>query len=103
MTTTTLPTTSEAPAATQVAPARTLGIAAMVLGIASIVSGFNPVLGATGLVLGIVGLRTETASRNFSITGIVTGAVSLVGIGFGILGFALFLPFLPLIGFAGGF
>ena len=109
METTSLPETSPAPASTYpsgapaaAAPARTLGIVSLVLGIAAIVSGFQFVMGIAAVVLGVLALRQEPASKNLAIAGIVTGAVSGIGIFWGLAGlagFAFLLPFAPL--FAG--
>jgi hypothetical protein len=92
-TTTTAPTTQATPDAIVAAPVRTLGIVSLSLGVASLIFGANPVLGIAALVVGILGLRNEPAGKNFSIAGIVTGAVSLVGLAFGTLAFFAFLPF----------
>lgn len=85
------------------APAvRTLGIVSLVLGIASIISGFQFIMGIAAIVLGVLALRQEPLSKNFAIAGIVTGAVSGIGIFWGLAGlagFAFLLPFAPL--FAG--
>lgn len=94
-TTTPLASTETAPAAAaDAAPVRTLGIVALVLGVASLAFGANPVLGAAAVVLGILGLRREQASRSFSIAGIVTGGISLIGIVFAIVAVLFALPFL---------
>jgi hypothetical protein len=93
MTTTTTASTQTAPDATVAAPVRTLGIVSLSLGVASLVFGANPVLGVAALVVGILGLRNEPAGKNFSIAGIVTGAISLAGLAFGTLAFFAFLPF----------
>jgi hypothetical protein len=92
--TTTAPTQTTADATTAVAaPVRTLGIVSLALGVAALVTGMNPVLGVAALVVGILGYRSEPAGKNFSIAGIITGAVSLAGIALGIVGFFAFLPF----------
>ena len=88
--TTTTPTTTTAPTATQ---DRVLGIVSLVLGASSVVMGLNPLFGAAGLVLGILSLRREPAARGLAVAGIVTSAITLGGI---LLGAAAFLAFLPL-------
>lgn len=102
-------TLTETPATTRptapvATPVRTLGIVSLVLGIAAIVSGFQVVMGAAAIVLGILALKQEPASKNLALAGIITGAVSAIGLAWGLLGlagFAFLLPFAPL--FAGDF
>lgn len=92
------------PVAAAAAPVRTLGIVSLVLGIAAIVTGFQIVMGAAAIVVGILALKQEPASKNIALAGIITGAVSAIGIAWGFLGlagFAFLLPFAPL--FAGDF
>lgn len=104
MQTTTIPdTTHPTPVAPAAAPTRTLGIVSLVLGIVSVVSGFQFVLGAAAIVLGILALRQEPASGKFAIWGIVTGAVSALGIFWGLLGLGLFLPFAGIAALGGYF
>lgn len=80
------------------APVRTLGIVSLVLGIAGIAMGFNAVLGAAAIVLAILAFRQESASRNFAIAGLVTGAVSVATLTFGIGAFFAALPFFGVLG-----
>jgi len=75
------------------APVRTLGIVSFVLGLASIVTGFQFILGIAAIVLGVMALRQEPASGKFAVWGLVTGAVSTMGIFWGIVGAAIFVPF----------
>lgn len=103
MQTTSYPETTTTPVAPAAAPARTLGIVSLVLGIVSVVSGFQFIIGAAAIVLGILALRQEPASGKFAIWGIVTGAVSTVGLFWGILGAGLFLPFAGLAALSGYF
>ena len=110
MTTTTSPETTAHAATTTppivpaaAAPTRTLGILSLVLGIVSVVSGFQFVIGAAAIVLGILALRQEPASGKFAVWGIVTGAVSAMGLVWGFLGFSLLLPFAGLAAFSGYF
>lgn len=92
--TSTLPAPAEATSApAAVAPTRTLGILSLVFGVAAIVTGFQVMFGVAAVVLGILALQREPASRSFAIAGIVTGAISGIGIVLGI-GAALFVaPF----------
>ena len=89
------------PAAQAAAPARTLGIVSLVLGIASVVTGFQFIVGAAAIVVGVLALRQEPASGKFAVWGIVTGAVSAIGVFWGLLGAAIAIPFLGLAGLAG--
>ena len=89
----------QSPTSTQ--PSRGLATSALVAGLLAVacllflfftLGGFAPlilsgVLGAAGVVLGILAL-TRKQSRAFAVTGIVTGAFSVV-FGLGILIFAL--------------
>ena len=76
------------------APTRTLGILSLVFGIISIVSGFQFIVGAAAIVMGVLALRQEPASGKLALAGIITGAVSAVGIVWSAFGFLAFLPFM---------
>jgi hypothetical protein len=104
MTTTTPPVAEvlEAPVVTPTAT-RTLGIVALVLGIASIVSGLSAILGAAAIVVAVLALRQEPASRGIAIAGLVTGAVSIASLTFGIGAFFAALPLIGLFGATGWF
>ena len=93
---TTTPTATAAPAA---APARTLGIVALVLGILSIVSGMNVLIGAGAVVVAVLALRQEPAGRGLAIGGLVTGAISVATITFGLGAAIAALPFFGLAAF----
>lgn len=103
METTTYPETTTTPVAPVAAPTRTLGIVSLVLGIVSVVSGFQFFIGVAAVVLGILALRQEPASGKFAIWGIITGAVSTVGVFWAILGAGLFLPFAGIAALSGYF
>lgn len=65
------------PVVPQHAPDGPLAIASLVCGILSL-TGPGLLLGIPAIVLGIMSLRHKEAGRGYSITGIVTGAVSTV-------------------------
>lgn len=92
------PTPTTETVATTAAPVRTLGIVSLVLGIAGVAMGFNAVLGAAAIVLAVLAFRQEPASRNFAITGLVTGAVSVASITLGVGAFLWALPFFGFLG-----
>ncbi len=95
---TTAPPTTATPTAT-----KTLGIVSLVLGITAIATGFQFWLGVPAIIVGIIALRQEPASKNFAIWGIITGAVSAIGVVFTIIGISLLLPFAGLAALGGFF
>ena len=97
-------TTTPAPTPTPAAvPVKTLGIVSLVLGVTAIATGFQFWLGVPAIIVGIIALRQEPEAKNFAIWGIITGAVSAIGVVFTIIGVSLLLPFAGLAALGGFF
>jgi hypothetical protein len=75
----------------QQGPPKGLSVTSMILGLVSIVAGFTFLVPLVGLILGIVGLRKEPAGRAMAITGLVLNGLFVIG-------WALFIVFVFVIG-----